>query len=250
MTCPFDWWPHDDHDNDLLPDDAVTHLCAGDLPPPDPLLSSPINAPGARAGKSTLHHNCHVTNKKWFTKLTLPRQKTVKNLQSSDISNWRLIEIELVRDPRAEDWFGLTSLKGYLLQIILLLSPPPPVSGGGHLLLVSLRVSAIGSPQPPSLSPRHTCPRPEYQQWRDPALEMISQSVITSTCIETQSITSVNEIERFICHGLKWYIIYVNIVFRYPNISVTLIWLVCLDWSMLVQSLSCKDKSNDGCTRE
>ena len=84
----------------------------------------------------------------------------IKVLQSSDVWNWRLIEIDLVRDPRAEDWFGLKSLKGYLLQIIPLLSLPPPVSGG-RLLLVALRVSAIGSPQPPSRSPRHTCPRPQ-----------------------------------------------------------------------------------------
>ena len=112
------WWPHA---NDLLPDDAVTHLCAGDLPPPDSLLSSPINAPGARAGKSTLHHNCHVTNKKWFTKLTLPRQKIVKNLQSSDISNWRLIEIEFSNRSRGLIWVDIT-------QRILVANNPPLVT--------------------------------------------------------------------------------------------------------------------------
>ena len=37
---------HYEANNDILADDDVTHLGAGDLPPPDPLLPGPINSPG------------------------------------------------------------------------------------------------------------------------------------------------------------------------------------------------------------
>ena len=55
---------HYEANNDILADDDVTHLGAGDLPPPDPLLPGPINSPRrpARQIHPSPQPPCHKHN--------------------------------------------------------------------------------------------------------------------------------------------------------------------------------------------
>ena len=231
---------HYEANNDILGDDGVTHLGAGDLPPPDPLLPGPINSSGPRSGKSTLHHNRHVTN------TIILYRKSISSSENSWKSakfrwsyrcftfNWHEAQGVTCLDYTQNGLWGIDTRRDTCWCLFLWPGDPPPV--GDHLLLAMARVSAISAHlQPPS----H--PAPATPDQRISTIDKIQRWYLDiSICQQPQHVNINAHSEYYICHRsmkMKGFICHkLNGNSMHDRLLLKIFWSdrlhgVILDWS-------------------